>query len=110
MRKTRQSRAAGIGTSNEKKCEDELIALGYNHTWRVRRTRFGNMDFMGLFDVVAIKNDRAEFPTMRLIQVKTNRVDKKTVDAIKAFRLPPWCFKEVWVWLSKTNEWKITHC
>jgi len=110
MKKTKQSRAAGVGTTNEKRAEDALIDQGYNHTWRVRRTRFGNMDFMGLFDVVALKNDEVRVPIMKFVQVKTNRVDKKTIEAIKAFRVPPWCFKEVWVWMSEEKQWKITYC
>jgi len=97
------------GTVNEKRCEDQLKAYGYR-TWRTRRQKFGNMDMFGLFDVVAVHNSGERVPSMLFIQVKTNRVDRKTIKAIEDFRLPPWCFKEVWVWQAKEKEWKTIVC
>lgn len=103
MRRTRQSRAAGVGTTNEKRCEDELIRRGYT-TWRVRRTRFGNMDMFGLFDVVGVLADGTR---MKFVQVKTNRVEGKVKTAIAAFPMPLTCDKEVWVWKTKEAKWIV---
>jgi hypothetical protein len=107
MKRTAQSRAVGVGTMNEKRCEDELTSYGYR-TWRTRRQRFGNMDMFGLFDVVGCHNN--PYVAMRFVQVKTNRVDAKTIKTIKDFKMPVGCYKEVWVWKSKEEKWKKIDC
>ena len=79
------------GNRNEKKCEDELIGLGY-HTWRTKRTKFGPIDLFGLFDVAAISPD----------------VDRKTREKIGAFKVPPYTTKEIWVWKDYKGWTKYT--
>lgn len=95
------------GTVNEKRCEDALRAFGYR-TWRTRRQRFGNMDMFGLFDVVGCHEN--PFVGLRFIQVKTNYCPPKTIQAIRDFKMPTGCYKEVWVWMSKTETWKKIDC
>ena len=94
----------GKGTRNEKKCEDTLKEIGYI-TWRVRRNRFANMDMFGLFDVVGWDRGRAD---ILFVQVKSNRVDKKTLDNIKDFNIhsPVGCHGEAWVWIDRKG-WEI---
>ena len=91
------------GTRIEKKAEDTLKQQGYI-TWRVRRNKFANMDMFQLFDVVAVCCGGAY---MRFIQVKSNRVDKKTVDTIRLFGLPDDCYKEIWVWHDRNSPKKL---
>lgn len=96
--------AAAKGTRNEKRCEDALKHEGYL-TWRVRRNRFANMDMFGLFDVVGWSPASA---TLRFIQVKSNRVDSKTMEKVAEadFNMPIGCTAEVWVWVDGRG-WKI---
>ena len=91
---------AGQGARNEKRCENDLIKDGYS-VEKVKRVKFGRRDFFGLFDVIAINSER-----VRLIQVKSNRrADRKTRQAISAFRCPSQCSKEVWVFVDRKG-WK----
>ena len=94
----------GKGTRNEKKCEDELKRVGFV-TWRVRRNRFANMDFLGLFDTVGWLPSKS---SMLFVQVKSNRADKKTKQAIDDFneKAPVGCYAQVWVWVDRKG-WEI---
>ncbi len=85
------------GQRIEKKCADELKAQGYL-TWKTIRHRFLNIDLFGLFDVAGLAADGSH---LRLIQVKTNKVDKSVLDKIAAFKVPAYVRKEVWVWKDK---------
>jgi hypothetical protein len=89
----------GKGTRNEKRCEDDLRGQGLV-TWRVRRNRFANMDMFGLFDVVGWDQKRKE---LWFIQVKSNRVDKKTLENVRlaTFGMPEGCLCQVWVWKDR---------
>jgi hypothetical protein len=62
------------------------------------------MDMFGLFDVVGVS---PAGHSMKFIQVKTNRVERKVKEAIKAFAMPEYCEKEVWVWKSKDAKWIV---
>jgi len=95
--------ATAIGNASEYRCELELKSMGYV-TWKVQRRRYGSMDMFGLFDVVGVRSDGSN---MKFIQVKTNRVERKVKDAIRAFPMPPLCYKEVWVWKSKDEKWLV---
>lgn len=91
---------AAKGSRNEKRCENDLIKEGYA-VEKVKRVKFGRRDFFGLFDCIAINGER-----VRLIQVKSNRrADRKTRQAISAFRCPSQCFKETWTWIDRQG-WK----
>jgi len=91
--------AVAKGTRNEKRCEDALKADGYE-TWRVRRTKFGNMDAFGLFDIIGWQRRSKR---MRFIQVKSNRVDRKTLNEMSKAQwdMPDHCSAEVWVWIDR---------
>lgn len=82
------------GRRNEQRCEDFFKSIGY-HTWRTFRNRYHDLDMFGLFDVVALHPDGKK---MLFIQVKSNKCDKKTKDAIRAIKLTPNCEKWVWIW------------
>ena len=91
------------GTRREKLCADELEAQGYI-VWKTIRHKWCNIDLWGLFDVVAL---HPEGDHILFIQVKSNRVDKETRDRIDAVKLPPKCFKEIWVWADRKGWEKI---
>jgi hypothetical protein len=63
--------------------------------WKTIRHQFLNIDLWGLFDVVALEKNGMH---VRLIQCKTNKCDKATVDKIQALRVPDSIFKEVWIY------------
>jgi len=89
------------GTRNEKRCEDFFKEQGWA-TWRTSRNKFQELDMFGLFDVVACEPSGKY---LMFIQVKSNRCSKKTKTAIKEFKMPTKCFKEVWVWVDRYG-WK----
>jgi hypothetical protein len=89
--------AVAKGTRNEKKCEDHFKSLGYK-TWRTFRCRYRNLDFLGLFDVVVLAKDGSH---MIFIQVKSNKCDRKVIREIDALRMPPFCRKQIWVWVDR---------
>jgi len=82
------------GKRKEKLCADELRAEGYI-IWKTVRHKFLNIDLFGLFDVVAL---HPEGEHIRFIQVKSNRIDQKTRDAIKSLKMPVKCWEETWVY------------
>jgi len=82
------------GSRNEKKCADIFRGKGWA-VWKTFRSKFMNLDMFGLFDVVCLHPGGHK---MLFIQVKSNRCDKKTRDAIRAFKMPPHCEKWVWIW------------
>ena len=93
------------GRRAEKRCEDELKKEGLL-TWRVRRGKFGGNDVFDLFDVLALKEDGSG-PTLMFVQVKSNRVDKKTIEKIRAIKLPSDCYKYIYIWHDREGaEWK----
>jgi len=81
----------------EKACEDELKAKGYT-TWKTIRIQYQNLDLFGIFDVCGVSADGSH---MVFIQCKSNRCDNKTRDAIKAFKMPEYCEKWIWVWKDR---------
>jgi len=84
----------GKGHRIEKLCADELKEKGYI-IWKTLRVKYQNIDLFGLFDVVALHREGAH---MLFIQCKSNRVDNKTRDAVKALKMPPDCQKWIWIW------------
>jgi hypothetical protein len=94
------------GKRAEKRCADELKALGY-HTWKTIRHQFLNIDLWGYFDVVVLAADGSH---LRFIQVKSNRpADKATREAIENLAMPSCCWKEIWVWYDYKG-FQITRC
>ena len=87
----------GKGYRVEKRCADELRALGYL-IWKTIRVAYCNIDLFGLFDVVALHSQGEH---ILFIQVKTNRVDNETRDRIRALRLPAGCQKWIWIWKDR---------
>jgi len=81
----------------EKACADALKEEGYV-IWKTIRVQYQNIDLFGLFDVVAL---HPEGEHIKFIQCKSNRVDNKTRDAIKAFKMPPSCEKWIWIWKDR---------
>ncbi len=78
----------------EKLCADELNEKGYT-IWKTIRVKYCNIDLFGLFDVVAL---HPEGEHLLFIQVKSNRVDNKMMDAVKALKMPEGCQKWIWIW------------
>lgn len=78
----------------EKLCADELKEKGYT-IWKSIRVKYCNIDLFGLFDVVAL---HPEGEHLLFIQVKSNRVDNKMRDSIKALKMPEGCQKWIWIW------------
>lgn len=104
---------AAKGTRIEKKAEDELKKQGYI-TWRVRRNKFANMDLWGLFDVCGWKKTWELYkPTFIFVQCKSNRADKKTINAVKEFKysITDCCESEIraeiWVWHDRNSPKKL---
>lgn len=89
--------AVGKGKRIEKLCADELLDKGYL-IWKSFRAKYQNQDLFGLFDVAAI---HPEGECLLLIQVKANRVDNKTRDAISALKVPAGCQKWIWIWKDR---------
>jgi len=89
------------GTRKEKLCEDFFKEKGWA-TWRTSRNKFQQLDAFGLFDVISVHPDGTE---MYFIQVKSNRCSKKVKDSIRAFKMPPKCHKEVWIYIDREG-WK----
>ena len=95
------------GSTKEKLCADELIAMGYTQdkikikdkpiplTWKVINVKWQNLDLFGLFDVCALAPDGSH---LLFIQVKSNKCDTATRDAIRALKMPKACQKWIWIW------------
>lgn len=81
----------------EKTCADQLKAEGYI-IWKTIRVQYQNIDLWGLFDVVAL---HPQGEHILFIQCKSNRVDNKTRDAVKALKMPQSCQKWIWVWKDR---------
>lgn len=81
----------------EKRCADSLKADGYR-VWKTIRVRFQDLDLWGLFDVVAL---HPQGEHILFIQCKSERVDNKMRDAIRALKMPVGCQKWVWIWKLK---------
>lgn len=92
------------GSRIEKRCEDELKAQGYI-TWKTVRVRFCNLDLFHRFDVAAM---HPEGKHLRLIQCKTNRVEKTVIEDIESFKVPDGIIKELWVWYDRKGWEKRT--
>ena len=88
--------AVAKGTRKEKACADELEAKGYI-TRKSIRVKYQKVDFFG-FDIMALAKDGSH---MLFVQVKSNRCDMKTRDAIKKLKLPPSIKKEIWIWKDR---------
>jgi len=88
--------AVAKGTRKEKACADELEAQGYI-TRKSIRVKYQKVDFFG-FDVMALAKDGSH---MLFVQVKSNRCDMKTRDAIKKLKLPSSIKKEIWRWKDR---------
>lgn len=89
--------AAKKGSRLERKAELELQAEGCR-TWKTIRVRYRNLDIFGLFDVLALPDDGQK---VRMIQVKANRCDRKTREAIRMLKVPSSIQKEIWVWKDR---------
>ena len=82
------------GSRVEKRCADELRTDGYL-VWKTIRHQFLNIDLWGYFDVVALEKNGKH---VRLIQCKTNKCDKATIERIRALKVPGSIYKEVWIY------------
>ena len=82
------------GSSKEKLCADELKAKGYL-TWKVINVKWQDLDLFGLFDVCALALDGSH---LLFIQVKSNRCDTASRDAIRKLIMPKVCEKWIWIW------------
>jgi hypothetical protein len=82
------------GYRKEKRCADELKALGYI-VWKSIRTKYCNIDLWELFDVVAL---HPEGDHILFIQVKSNRCDTASRDKIRDLKMPPGAHKWIWIW------------
>jgi hypothetical protein len=87
----------GKGYRVEKRCADELKALGYL-TWKTIRIAYCNIDLFGLFDIAGL---HPQGKHILFIQVKTNKADNETRDRIRALRLPTGCQKWIWIWKDR---------
>ena len=87
------------GSRVEKRCADELRAKGYL-VWKTIRHQFLNIDLWGLFDCAVL---HPQGKHIRLIQCKTNKCDKATVDKIAALRVPRSVIKELWIWHDRAG-------
>lgn len=85
---------ANKGSRKEKLCADELQAQGYR-TWKVINVKWQNLDLFGLFDVCALASDGSH---LLFIQVKSNRCDTASRNAIRALKMPKVCEKWIWIW------------
>ncbi len=81
----------------EKLCADGLKEKGYT-IWKSIRVKYCNIDLFGLFDVVALSPKGKH---LLFIQVKSNRVDNKMRDAVKALEMPECCQKWIWIWKDR---------
>ena len=95
LKALRKIDTARKGSSNEKRCADELRKKGYL-TWKVINVKWQNLDLFGLFDVCALAPDGSH---ILFIQVKSNRCDTASRDAIRALKMPKGaCEKWIWIW------------
>jgi len=78
----------------EKRCADELKALGYI-TWKTIRVAYCKLDLFGLFDVVGL---HPQGEHLLFIQCKTNSIDNTIRDQIRALKMPLGCQKWIWIW------------
>lgn len=86
-----------IGSKYEKKVEQEYIEQGYK-THRMRKSRFGKNDLLGIADIVATKNDSFVF-----VACAVGRAQSATVAKIEALRpwIPP--FVKIYYHIQKKN-------
>jgi Holliday junction resolvase-like predicted endonuclease len=93
------------GSRIELMAKKELQANGYRRTTKATRTRFNKIDILDLFDLIALADDGSE---IRLIQVKSNKCDKKVIAEIAALKVPDSVRKELWVWHDRAGweKWR----
>jgi Holliday junction resolvase len=76
------------GSRNERKARDILKGIGYSLVVKSGAS-------LGLFDLVALS---VEYDYALLVQIKTNRGPSRAeMDLLKAFQVPKFCKKELWV-------------
>ena len=88
------------GRRNEKRCRDELKDAGYM-TYSPPRSKFGEQDIFGLFDVLAVYPHRQGIPpwgSPLLIQVKSNKCPAAVRRAIKEWDCGEQFRKMIWIW------------
>lgn len=90
------------GNRNQHKCFIELQNAGYI-CWTAKRTKWGGNDLFDLFDIAAMHPKGRH---LLLVQVKSNKCDKQVREAIKAFKVPPHIFKQVWIWVDRKG-WRM---
>lgn len=81
------------GSRFEKIAADELKAKGYL-VWKTIRVKYQNIDLWGLFDLAAVASDGSH---LLFVQCKSTRADNAARKAIRKFKLPPNCRKEMWI-------------
>lgn len=104
--------AIPMRSAYEKQAQKELEAEGYLVDFKIR-PRFPmkgyNVDFLGLFDLIAIKLHPEDYEgVFRLIAIKGTAGDRaKIIKEIEAIRFPPGCQKEIWYIrvIKKKKEW-----
>lgn len=92
------------GKMLEKRAREILEKNGYKILTKSVFVRYQNIDFAGLFDIVACKGKRWVF-----IQVKSKK-DNKQLREIKKFAediAPLNCVCEMWVWNPKKKDFEV---
>lgn len=88
----------------EIRCQKELEAEGYRVDYKIRPSRLfrgQQIDFFGLFDIVAAKRGEK----LRWISIKGHQgVPTKHIRDITEFWLPEGCTKEVWQWPNNKKK------
>jgi Holliday junction resolvase-like predicted endonuclease len=89
----------------ENKAADALKSQGWQILFKSVFVRFQNIDFGGLFDIVAVKGN-----IYRFIQVKTEKCDKKQRDALRNYykeHANEFINCELWIYKKKKREFVI---
>jgi len=98
------------GRRIERLCIAELKKLGWNIAFRSIHTRFNQIDYANLFDIVAINpRDVINPPRRKYIQVKSKGCSTQNI----LIKLRAWkenyalADEEIELWIYNRGEWKV---
>ena len=88
----------------EKKAIEILKKQGYL-VEKYPKVKFQRQDFLGLFDIMAIKPDHIRF--IQVSAIKFNKRSRKFKEKWFQTKLPECCRKEYWFWSRRVRDFLI---
>ncbi|MFZ5985518.1 MAG: hypothetical protein ACOYWZ_00110 [Bacillota bacterium] len=71
------------GRTAEKQCEKQLISEGYTLTWKTIRSKWQNIDYFGLFDVIGRKGKNTIYVQVKTVGKHSSSPNIRTIEQTK---------------------------